>query len=269
MIQIDNEKCVSCGLCVNDCISANIEIMGTNACVKRDSCLLCGHCIAICPQNAVTMDEYPMADVKEYNKNDFTIEPERLLDFIKFRRSVRQFTTEPIEEEKLLKIIEAGRFTATGSNRQDVNYIVVRENLPKLRRLALEKLSEITLQQAGQNPALANFAQRWTNMFESDKELPGKNDRLFYNAPVVLLLVSDSPVDAALAASNMELMAVALGLGIFYCGFFVRAAQGDENISNLLGLGEAQEVRICLVLGNPDVTYLRTVPRKSAIINWR
>ena len=105
-------------------------------------------------------------------------------------------------------------------------------------------------------------------MFESDKELPGKNDGLFYNAPVVLLLVSDAPVDAALAASNMELMAVALGLGIFYCGFFVRAAQGDEKISDLLGLGDAKEIKICLVLGNPDVTYLRTVPRKSAIINW-
>jgi nitroreductase len=176
---------------------------------------------------------------------------------------------EPIEDEKLLKIIEAGRFTATGSNRQDVSYIVVRESLPELRRLALEKLSEITLQQAGQNPSLAGFAQKWVNMFESDKEQPGKNDALFYNAPVVLLLVSDSPVDAALAASNMELMAVAQGLGIFYCGFFVRAAQGDEKINNLLGLSDSKEVRICLVLGKPDVTYVRTVPRKSAIINWR
>ncbi|MHB8127023.1 MAG: nitroreductase family protein [Desulfitobacteriaceae bacterium] len=268
MIQIDKEKCISCGKCVEDCISGNIEILSAKASIKRDYCLLCGHCIAICPQGAVSMEEYPMADVKEYNKSDFTIEPERLLDFIKFRRSVRKFIVEPVEDEKLLKIIEAGRFTATGSNRQDVSYIVVRENLPKLRGLALQSLSKITLQQAEQNPALAGFAQKWMNMFESDKELPGKNDGLFYNAPVALLLVSDSPVDAALAASNMELMAVALGLGIFYCGFFVRAAQGDEKISNLLGLGDAEEIKICLVLGNPDVTYLRTVPRKPAIINW-
>ena len=269
MIRIDKEKCISCGRCVKDCISGNIEIVSTKASIKRDTCLLCGHCIAICPQNAVAMDEYPMIDVKEYNKNDFTIEPERLLDFIKFRRSVRRFTAEPIEDEKLLKIIEAGRFTATGSNRQDVSYIVVRENLPKLRRLALEKLSETFLQQAEQNQALASFAQKWTNMLESDQELPGKNDGLFYNAPTILLLVSDSPVDAALAASNMELMAVAQGLGVFYCGFFVRATQDDEKISDLLGLGDGQQVRICLVLGNPDVTYLRTVPRKSAVINWR
>jgi nitroreductase/NAD-dependent dihydropyrimidine dehydrogenase PreA subunit len=269
MVQIDKEKCISCGLCVEDCVVANIEIVSETASVKRESCLLCGHCIAICPQNAVTMNEYPMDDVKEYNKNEFTIEPERLLDFIKFRRSVRHFKIDPIEDEILLKMIEAGRFTATGSNRQEVSYIVVRENLPKLRRLALEKLSESALQQAEQNPAFAGLAQKWTNMLESDKEMPGKNDGLFYNAPTILLLVSDSPVDAALAASNMELMAVAQGLGVLYCGFFVRAAQGNEKINNLLGLSGTQEVKICLVLGKPDVTYRRTVPRKPAIINWR
>ena len=80
MIQIDKEKCISCGKCVKDCISGNIEIMSAKASIKRDYCLLCGHCIAICPQGAVTMDDYPMADVKEYNKSDFPIEPERLLN---------------------------------------------------------------------------------------------------------------------------------------------------------------------------------------------
>lgn len=269
MIHIDKEKCISCGLCMKDCVSANIDIVTEKANIKRETCLMCGHCIAICPQNAVTMDEYPMADVKDYKQKDFIIEPEQLLNFIKFRRSVRQFKKEPIEDEKLIKIIEAGRFTATGSNRQDVSYIVVRENIAKLRRLALEKISETTTQQVQQNPELASFAQRWTNMLESDKELPGKNDGLFYNAQVALLLVSDSPVNAALAATNMELMAVAQGIGVLYCGFFVRAAQGNEKINSLLGLEDTQEIRVCLLLGKPDVTYLRTVPRKPAIINWR
>lgn len=268
MIQINQEKCIACGQCSNDCIAANIEMVSNKAIVKRDTCLLCGHCIAVCPQGAVTMDDYPMSEVKEYTK-DFIIEPEQLLNFIKFRRSVRHFKEEPVEDEKLLKIIEAGRYTATGSNRQDVRYLVVRKKLPELRRLALEKISETSSQQAKQNPALVSFARRWANNLEADKETPGKNDGLFYNGSAVLVLVSDSPVDAALAASNMELMAVAQGLGVFYCGFFVRAAIGDESIKGLLGIQEAQEVRVCLVIGKPDITYLRTVPRKPANITWR
>lgn len=268
MIQIDKEKCINCGLCVKDCIASNIEIVNDQTSVKRETCLLCGHCIAICPQNAVTMGDYPMEDVKEYNKQGFDIDPEQLLNSIKYRRSIRQFKNKPVEEEKILKMIEAGRFTATGSNKQDIIYIVVSEKLPELRRLALEKLSETFTLMAEKNPGLLSLAQKWTDMLESDKELSGKKDELFYNAPTVLLLVSDSPVDAALAASNMELMAVAQGLGMFYCGFFARAAQGDTKIKNLLGLGDTQEIRVCLVLGHPDVTYLRTVPRKAPEISW-
>lgn len=269
MILIDKEKCISCGLCVKDCISANIEIEGDKAKVQKETCLLCGHCVAICPQNAIAMEEYPMKDVKEYDVEDFKIEPERLLNFIKFRRSMRHFTAKPVEEEKLLKIIEAGRFTATGSNKQDISYVVVRDKLPETRRLAAEKLGAAFLQMSEQNPMYKGFAQRWTSMLESDKEQTGKNDTLFYNAPVAIMLVSESMTDAALAASNMELMAVAQGLGVFYCGFFVRAAHGNEAIKQLLGLDEKQEIQVCLVLGNPEVTYSRTVPRKPATISWK
>ncbi len=214
------------------------------------------------------MDDYPMEDVREFN-DDFLVKPDQLLTFIKFRRSVRQFTKEPVADELLRNIIEAGRFTATGSNRQDVSYIVVREKLPELRRLALEQLADTAVQQAQQDPTMAAFALRWVSMLESDKECPGKNDYLFYNAPSLVLLVSDSAVDAALASSNMELMTVAQGLGMFYCGFFSRAAQGNVRIKEQLGLSETQEVRMCLVIGHPDVTYCRTVPRKPASVSWK
>ena len=269
MILIDKDKCTSCGLCVTDCVSTNIELVNDKANVKRDTCLVCGHCIAICPENAISTNVYPMEDVREYSEKDFAIEPEVLLNFIMFRRSVRHFKKEQVEDDIILKIIEAGRFTATGSNRQKVSYIVVRENLAQLRRLFLEKISETTLQQAQQNPALASFAERWTNMLESDIVLPGKNDGIFYNAPAVILLVSDSTVDAALAASNMELMAIAQGLGVLYCGFFVRTALGNEKISDLLGISVEQEIKVCLVIGKPDVTYVRTVPRKTASVLWK
>lgn len=269
MILIDKEKCISCGLCVKDCISTNIEMEKDKAKIKRDTCFLCGHCVAICPQKAIAMEEYPMEDVKEYNHEDFRIEPERLLNFIKFRRSIRQFNTKPVEDEKLLKIIEAGRFTPTGSNKQDISYVVVRDKLPEVRRLAVATLGAAFLQMSDQNPMYKGLAQRWDNMLESDKEQPGKNDSLFYNAPVAIMLVSESMTDAALAASNMELMAVALGLGVFYCGFFVRAARGNGAINNILGLSEKQEIKVCLVLGNPEVKYSRTAPRKPATIDWK
>ena len=41
----------------------------------------------------------------------------------------------------------------------------------------------------------------------------------------VIIVTANSEVNGALASSNMELMTNALGLGTFFSGFFVRAAQ--------------------------------------------
>lgn len=272
MININKEKCIECGLCAKDCFPKNIEIVDNKTVVKNPTCMKCGHCIAVCPVNAISTDEYNMKDVKDYNKTTFDIEPDNILNFIKFRRSVRQFKKQPIEDEKILNIIEAGRFTATGSNSQNVSYVVVKEEIAQLRGMALKRLSHIAramLSEQQPSVVMRNYMERWIHMYESDKEQPGKNDSLFFNAPVVIAIVADSSVDAALAASNMELMAVAQGLGSFYSGFFVRAAQQNLQIKEFLGLSESQEVMVSMVLGYPNVTYLRTVPRKQAKINWR
>lgn len=272
MIKINQEKCIGCGLCAKDCFPNNIEIMDKKATVKNPLCMKCGHCIAVCPTNSISLDDYDMEDVKEFDKDTFTIGPDRLLNFIKYRRSVRQFKKRPIEDDKILNIIEAGRFTATGSNSQKVSYVVVKDGIAELRSLALKRLSDIarvSLSEQQPNAVMRSYMERWIHMYESDREKAGKNDTLFFNAPVVLLVVADSSVDAALAASNMELMAFSQGLGAFYSGFFVRAAQHNSGIKEYLGMDESQEVMVCMVLGYPDVTYLRTVPRKQPQINWR
>lgn len=272
MVIINKEKCIECGLCAKDCFPKNIEIVENKTLVKNPVCMECGHCIAVCPVNAVSTNKYDMKDVKDFNKDTFYIDSDNLLNFIKFRRSVRQLKTQPVEDDKILKIIEAGRFTATASNSQNVSYVVVRNDISQLRRLALERLNQMAqanMRDQKTSALMRGYMERWAQMYESDKEQPGKNDTLFFNAPVVLAIVADSPVNAALAASNMELMAFALGLGSFYSGFFVRAAQQNSQIKELLGLSESQEIMVCMVVGYPDVTYQRTVPRKQARINWR
>jgi len=272
MIKIDVEKCIGCGQCVKDCFPNDIEIVYGKAHVKNVACIKCGHCIAVCPKNAVSIDEYSMEDVKEYNKEEFFIDEDNLLNFIKFRRSVRQFKDKEVEEEKIRKIIEAGRFTQTGSNMQDVSYIVVREGLEKLKILTFDVLKEIGEQMLSnltpETMRFKNYAQMWIKMRDSYEQNPKENDRLFFNAPIVIVVTASSEVNGALASSNMELMTNALGLGTVFSGFFVRAARRSKKIREFLGVEEGKQVITCMVIGYSDVKYFRTVPRKEANISW-
>ena len=56
MVIIDQEKCIGCGRCVEDCSVRNLQLQDTKAQVKKE-CFQCGHCVAICPQNAVTITD--------------------------------------------------------------------------------------------------------------------------------------------------------------------------------------------------------------------
>ncbi|MBD7912560.1 nitroreductase family protein [Clostridium cibarium] len=270
MMNVNNEKCIGCGLCVKDCFPRDIEIIDGKANIKNEACFKCGHCIAICPKGAVSTDEYNMEEVKEYNLEEFDIDAERLLNFIKFRRTVRQFKNKDVEDEKISKIIEAGRFTQTGTNAQDVSYIVVKEKLNELKELAFESLNELGTHMLDnltpETMKFKRYAELWQVMYKEYKEDPIKGDKLFFNAPAIII-VTGSTVNASLASSNMELMTDAQGLGTFFSGFFAMAAKNSKKIADLLELKE--EIVTCMVIGYPNVTYQRTVPRKDANILWK
>ena len=50
-----------------------------------------------------------------------------MLELMKGRYSVRKFKSDPIEEEKLMKILEAGRIAPTAKNSQPQRVYVVRD----------------------------------------------------------------------------------------------------------------------------------------------
>ena len=94
------------------------------------------------------------------------------------------------------------------------------------------------------------------------------DDYLFRNAPAVLYIVSDSPLDAGLAAQNMETMAVSLGLGVLYNGYLARISDANEELKQWLGIGD-RTIRACMLLGYPARHYVRTAPRKAPDVIWK
>lgn len=268
MVTIDPVKCQQCGGCVKDCFIGALSWQEKKIVYHEGACINCGHCLAICPNDAVQMPDYDRKDVKELGDFMHEIDGDTLLGFIQARRTIRKFQEKSVEQEKLLKILEAGRFTASGSNRQPNSYIVVQNDLPQLKEMMLEALVSYGEQVLKTNAdrLMKKYALLWKKM-QQDYQQQGI-DRLLFQAPTAIFIVSDVPRDAALAAGNMELLVYAQGLGMLYSGFCTMAAR-QEKVKSFLQIPAGKEVEMCLVMGYPAVTYHRTVPRKALDVVFR
>ncbi len=258
MIKIDASLCTGCGRCVQDCLAKKISLENGAATVRED-CILCGHCVAVCPRGAVQIPEYDMEDVEEYQEGLFRVDPAALLRSIKFRRSIRHYKPVPVEREKLAALLQAGRYTATGSNLQDCSFSFVQEELDHLKEQVWDFIENLPEEKKETYSRYLEFNRR--------RKADPNDDYLFRDAPAVLF-VAGRELESGMAAQNMELLAYAEGLGAMYDGFLARIADANEPLKKWLEL-EGKTIQACLLLGYPAVSYRRTAPRKAADVSWR
>lgn len=260
MITIAADNCTGCGQCIRDCFPHYLSLINGKAQATGQRCLECGHCVAICPQGAVQMDGYEASVT--YAPAERTISPELLAHFMQWRRSIRQFADRPVPQSLLAQIIDAGRLTPTGSNSQSPAYIVLQNELDQIRTQAVE-----ALYRRSQDPNNA-YRDSLTRIYHDHQ---AGRDTLFHGAPAVIIVLDRQPngINGALAASRMELMANALGLGVCFVGFFVQAVESDPALRRLLKLDSSHRAITTLAIGYPTVSYQRTAPRKPAQVSWR
>ena len=247
---IDADKCIGCGLCVKDCVSFCLYLEDGKAHSKEKGCIGCGHCYAICPQNAVTLPDYEYEEEKAVSMAE--IDSDTLLQAMKSRRTIRHFTDEPVEKEKIDQILEAGRYAPTGGNAQDVQFIILEDKKEEAEKICVD---------------LFRSVKKKGEPFSSYLKGITIDDRFFFKgAPLVIIVTAKSKTNAGLASSYMELMAESLGLGVLYSGFFVVCTRLSRKLKKLLQLEKGQEIVTCMIIGYPAVKYQRIVPRNDAKI---
>ena len=127
LITVDPQKCINDGLCRDACPGFLIEIDDEElprpvADIEND-CVRCGHCIAICPTDALSHADLPKNEFIEIN-TELEMSQEAIEQFIKSRRSIRNYLDKPVQRQVIEKVLDIIRFAPTGHNDQDVKYSI-------------------------------------------------------------------------------------------------------------------------------------------------
>lgn len=246
-IMIDETKCIGCSLCVKDCPNSYLYLENGKAHTGESGCIECGHCYAICPQGAVSMTNYDCSEEKAVPMSE--LDSTALLQAMRSRRTIRQFTKKQVEQEKIDQILEAGRYSPTGANAQNVAFTILGSKQNDAEAICVDLFRKGKKLASGFVPFL--------------KRIEITDSFFFKGAPLVIVVSSKSNVNAGLASAYMEIMAESLGLGVLYSGFFVVCTKLSGKLKKLLQLPKEHKVVSCIIIGYPAVKYQRIVPRKE------
>jgi nitroreductase/NAD-dependent dihydropyrimidine dehydrogenase PreA subunit len=284
---VNRDKCKGCGSCVRVCPALVFELReGKSNVMYGERCIACGHCWAVCPEEAVIQEDATTATGIKTGPEP-AVSPDTLQLLIRERRSTRLFNDKPVSKEQLFKIIEAGRYSPTASNRQDVNYIVLsnRQQVSELR-LLVESFMEKTFKLM-QNKVVALFygmkfgrsAVDFLHYYAMGYDIlkNSENKSVYFPLPfgsAVILAHAQSfdqlaPFNCSAALYSCSLMAHSLGLGSCFTGFVQIGANADKKIKHWLDIPKENEAYGAMVVGHPDIQYRRLVERKKPDIKWR
>ena len=245
MIIINREKCIGCQVCVEECSLFCIHMENGKALFKGEKrCITCGHCMARCPENAIETDRYDNSEAVEWSKSLELATTEGLFNRMRFRRSIRSYNKKLPDKAVIRHILDGARFAGTGGNRQALRYIVITDRTGQVIQRAA-----ITLGQLAKNGSF--YASAFKRICH---EMEKGRDELFYNAPVILLII--------------QLLCETEGLASCVNGFFCDAFEADEELRSELGIQEGECLVNAMGIGYTDVAYLRSAPRKQLDVIW-
>ena len=155
------------------------------------------------------------------------------LEAIRRRRSVREYTGDPIPREDLETIVDAGRLAATGSNKQPWDFIVVTE------REMIDKLK---------------VASKWME-----------------KAGAIIAVVMDPSSrwwveDGSAAVENMLIASTALGYGS--CWLEGYTLPREEEFKELLGVPKEKRLLTLVPIGVPARWPTKEKKPLEQVLHW-
>ncbi len=288
-ITIDTSRCKKDGFCAKACTRTVIQQgkKGTVPSVENlVMCYGCGECVAVCPHGAISHSDYPDGTVTPIIPDQLPSYAQ-VMELVRSRRSHRLFKKKSVEKEAIGQVIEAARFAPSGHNEQSTEFIVVQDEkvireISTLTAGYLEKLVGNFGNPIGRTIASFVLGRRGSKyvakmvpeLKEVVKRFNSGTDWILRDPSSLILFTADNAagsfmrINASLAVQNATLAAEAAGLGSFYAGFLILAAEYDDKINKRLDLPDTHQIFGAMALGYPTLKYKSWPERNPATVKW-
>lgn len=264
LFTIDTEKCNKDGLCAMECPARIIE-MGkegpTPAQGAEEVCIQCGHCVAVCPKGAFSL-EFLSPDQCMPIQKRLALDPDHVAHCLRSRRAIRQYKDRPVPEDLFEKAVAMACCAPTGSNRQPVKWLVInkKETVVKIGSHVIDWMGYLLKT----HPDMA----RMLNMDTLVAQWEEGCDRICRDAPqLVFAYASDefgsAAADCHTAMAYLELALPAFGLGSCWAGYVNYAVGQWPDLARELKLPERHTCHGALMVGFPKVKYHRAPLRHA------
>jgi len=290
---IDLEACTGCGVCVSACASMVLELdppapgakKGRVRLERPDWCNACGHCEALCAFDAIH-SPLPLPDDAPVPAKAPAVDADSLELLLRERRSVRVYKPDPIPRPLLERVVHAAHHTPTGTNSQNVNWIVLDDHekvrdlqqrcvgfYRRLFNLVNNPVGKLGVRMVAGARQKAQLDEYLPVVQEAYRRMDHGEDRLLYDAPALILVHAETwdscssfNCDAALYSAS--LMAHSLGLGCCFNGFVQQAVENSRPLKKWLGIPRDHRCFMTMGLGWPAVRYRKVCERQPVALRF-
>ena len=260
MFRVDNEKCNGCGRCISVCpgnlTGGNVLKMINGKPVMSDQnnfgwrgCWRCEHCMAVCPQAAISV--LGVSPENAPRKPDESVSDE-LSRLIAYRRACRSYRQEDVDPKVINEILDTLSAMPTGGNSYGIEFSVVDS------QNGMRKLYETM------------FPYQQTSLFSQPDDFHKLG---IYNAPHLFIahktvgnrFHDGDLTELGIATAYFELLANAYGLGTVICNYAAEQILRNKAARNLLEIADDHTALAAVGFGYPKIPYARGVIKRKRI----
>ncbi len=271
-LTVDHDKCKRDRVCAAECPLKLITFKEPDSFPDsidgaEEICVSCGHCVAVCPNNAISVNTVNSVECLPVNP-DLLPKPEQVEHFLKSRRSIRSFKNKTIDRTILAKLIDIASYAPSGHNVQPVQWLVI-EDKKEVHRIAslVVDWMHYMIENMPEYAALMHMEAICSAWDQG-------SDRICRDAPHIIIAhapedLSMSQGSCTIALSHLELAAYSLGIGACWAGYVGAAAGLYPPLIQELALPEGHKAFGAMMIGHPKYRYHKIPPRTAPRIIWR